>query len=133
MRPLVDGDTGDIVVGWLVRLVASLAVVGVLLFDGISLGVAPLEVMDQAADASRVASGEVASGRSAQDAYDAAWRRSSAGRAGVDMPVDGLHGRPRRHASPRPSGARCRPSCSATSPAASGWLTVTATSVHTKE
>lgn len=88
MRPFPAGDTGDIVIGWLTKLVAVFAVVGVLVFDGASLGVAELGVADQAAAASRVASAELVTGGTPQDAYDAAWA-SVDGRSGdVDLPVE---------------------------------------------
>lgn len=83
-------DAGDIVVGWLVKLVASMAVVGVLLFDGVSVGVAELDVADTAAAAARVASREVVAGSSDQAAYDAAWREVAGGRAAVELPVEGF-------------------------------------------
>jgi len=49
-------DVGDIVVGWLVRVVASVAVVGVLLFDAVSIAAAKMSVTDQASMAARAAS-----------------------------------------------------------------------------
>ena len=88
MRHLPSGDTGDIVVGWLVRLVACLALAGVVTFDGISLGVADLDVTDAAAAASRTASATLVAGGSPQAAYDAAWH--AVARPSVELPVDGF-------------------------------------------
>jgi len=90
MRPFPAGDTGDIVVGWLTKLVAVFAVVGVLVFDGASLGVAELGVTDQAAAASRAASAELVTGGTPQDAYDAARASIDVGSGHVDLPVAGF-------------------------------------------
>jgi|GEM_PF-4131224 len=65
-------DAGGVVVGWLVRLVAVFAVVGVLAFDGVSLGAAELSVTDTAAAAARAAAAELRGGATAQQAYLAA-------------------------------------------------------------
>ncbi|WP_336924204.1 hypothetical protein [Aquipuribacter sp. SD81] len=62
-------DRGDIVIGWLVRLVVVLAVVGVLVFDGLSLLVGHLAVADSAAAAAREAGREIAAGATPQAAY----------------------------------------------------------------
>ena len=132
MRPVVAGDTGDIVVGWLVKLVASLAVVGVLVFDGVSLAVAHLDVIDQAADASRIASAEVVAGHSAQDAYDAAWTEVVSGHTGVDMPVGAFAAAP--DGTVTVTVRRSVPTLVLQHvPRSEGWLTVSATSVHTRE
>jgi hypothetical protein len=66
-------DVGDIVVGWLVRVVASVAVVGVLLFDAVSIAAAKMSVTDQASMAARAASDDWAIHHSQQSAFDAAW------------------------------------------------------------
>src|SRR6476469_6633079 len=52
---LGGGDRGDIVLGWLVRVVALLAVVGVMAFDGLSIASSRLSIEDQARDAARAA------------------------------------------------------------------------------
>lgn len=65
-------DAGGIVVGWLVKLVAVFAVVGVLAFDGLSLGAAELAVTDTAVAAARAAGAELGAGATAQQAYLAA-------------------------------------------------------------
>lgn len=52
-----DGrERGDIILGWLTRIVVGIAVVGVLLFDGLSIGVAHVSAADDANTAARSAS-----------------------------------------------------------------------------
>jgi hypothetical protein len=70
-------DRGDIVVGWLVRVVASVAVVGVLLFDAVSVGAAKMSVTDQAAQAARAASDSWLTRHDQQVAFDAAWKAAT--------------------------------------------------------
>jgi hypothetical protein len=70
-------DRGDIVVGWLVRVVASVAVVGVILFDAISIGTAEMSVTDQASTAARAASTDWLSHHDQQSAFDAAWESAT--------------------------------------------------------
>lgn len=65
-------DRGDIVLGWLTKLVVVLAVLGVIGFDLISLGTARFQAEDHAQTAVRAASSSYASGRDLQQAYDAA-------------------------------------------------------------
>lgn len=62
-------DAGDIVVGWLVKLVVVLSVAGVLVFDGVSFGVAELAVTDTAVKAARAASDDLMAGRTPQQAF----------------------------------------------------------------
>lgn len=68
-----ERDRGDVVVGWLVRVVASVAVVGVLLFDVVSVGAAKMSVIDQAGTAARAASDDWLTHHNQQAAFDAAW------------------------------------------------------------
>lgn len=132
MRLPVAGDSGDIVVGWLVKLVASLGVVGVLVFDGVSLGVAELEVVDQAADASRTASQEIMAGATNQRAYDAAWHEVAAGRPGVEVPVGGFGVAP--DGTVTVTVQRTVPTLVLHHvPGSERWLTASATSVHTRD
>jgi hypothetical protein len=72
MRILGATDAGNIVVGWLAKLVVVFSVLGVLAFDGVSMGIAELAVTDSAAAASQAASRELMSGGTPQDAYAAA-------------------------------------------------------------
>jgi hypothetical protein len=67
------GDDGNIVVGWLVKVVVVFSVLGVLAFDGVSIGTAELAVTDSAHAAARAASQELVAGGSPQQAYQAAY------------------------------------------------------------
>lgn len=70
--PLHMDDRGDIVLGWLTKVVAVLAVLGVLGFDAISLGAARFQAEDHAQLAARAAAETYRSGKDLQAAYDAA-------------------------------------------------------------
>lgn len=65
-------DRGDIVLGWLTRVTLALTLLGVVAYDGISVGVARLSVEDTASAASRAAGAEWRTSRDVQRAYDAA-------------------------------------------------------------
>lgn len=65
-------DRGDIVLGWLTKLVATLAVLGVIGFDLISLGTARFQAEDHAQSAVRAANEAYGSSKDLQTAYDAA-------------------------------------------------------------
>src|SRR5688500_4889246 len=65
-------DRGDIVLGWLTKVVAVLAVLGVIGFDAISLGAARFQAEDHAQLAARAAAETYKSGKDLQAAYDAA-------------------------------------------------------------
>ena len=67
------GDRGDIVLGWLTRLVAVVGALGILGFDGVALGQARFQAEDRASNAATAAAVEYASSHSAQKAYDAAY------------------------------------------------------------
>ena len=66
------GDRGDIVLGWLTKLVATLVVVGVLGFDAVSLGAARFQAEDHAQAAVRAANDAYKGSKDLQAAYDAA-------------------------------------------------------------
>jgi hypothetical protein len=68
----VRGDQGGIVVGWLTKLVAGMAIVGLFLFDAISLGTGNLGARDDANSAASAASYSYHSNHNATLAYDAA-------------------------------------------------------------
>jgi len=51
-----DRDRGDIVMGWLVKLTATFAILGVIAFDGISMVTTRLTLEDQGDTAARAAS-----------------------------------------------------------------------------
>lgn len=65
-------DAGDIVVGWLTKLVLVLAVVGVAMFDAISVGAAQMNASDDASGAASAAQTAWVSSHNVQAAYDAA-------------------------------------------------------------
>lgn len=65
-------DRGDIVLGWLTKLVAGLAILGLIGFDAISLGLARFQAEDHAQVAARAASADFRSSKNLQAAYDAA-------------------------------------------------------------
>ncbi len=88
LRPHGAGDAGDVVVGWLVKLVAVFSVVGVLAFDGVSVGAAELAVTDTAVAAARAAGLELGSGATAQQAYDAAQSAASEDDGLNEVPVE---------------------------------------------
>jgi hypothetical protein len=52
---MVRTDRGDIVLGWLTRLAVALAVVAVLGFDAVQVGLANVQLQDQANDAAAAA------------------------------------------------------------------------------
>jgi hypothetical protein len=66
------GDRGDIVLGWLTKLVATLAVLGVVGFDLVSLGAARFQAEDHAQAAVRAASSTWAGSKDLQAAYESA-------------------------------------------------------------
>ena len=65
-------DRGDIVLGWLTKVVAVLAVLGVIGFDLISLGTSYFQAEDHANAAARAAADAHRTGSNLQAAYDAA-------------------------------------------------------------
>ena len=71
------GDRGDIVLGWLTKLVVTLAVLGVIGFDLVSLGTARFQAEDHAQAAARAANAAFKSGNDLQKAYDAAFAEAT--------------------------------------------------------
>ena len=68
----VRGDRGDIVLGWLTRLTVALAVLGVIGFDLVALGVGRLQAEDHAQAAARAAAKSWSSTQDLQTSYEAA-------------------------------------------------------------
>jgi hypothetical protein len=66
------GDRGDIVLGWLTKLVVVLALLGVIGFDAISLGSTRFQAEDHAQAAVRAAHETYRGAKDLQAAYDAA-------------------------------------------------------------
>ena len=69
----VHGDRGDIVLGWLTKLVITFAVLGVIAFDGISLIQGRVQAADRATTAAAAASDEYRNSHDIQKAYNAAF------------------------------------------------------------
>lgn len=65
-------DRGDIVLGWLTKIVVVLGLAGLVLFDAISVGTTAMSLSDQGAYAAREASEVWQQTDSVQKAYDAA-------------------------------------------------------------
>lgn len=65
-------DRGDIILGWLTKLVVVLGVAGLFLFDAISLGTTAMNLSDQGSYAARQASEVWQTTNSMQEAYEAA-------------------------------------------------------------
>ena len=65
-------DTGDIVLGWLTKVVVGLGLLGLIAFDAIAIGTARLSVQDQAGVSARAASESYLHNHDAQAAYQAA-------------------------------------------------------------
>lgn len=66
------GDGGGIVLGWLTKLAVVMALVGVVLFDGLSIAASRLSIEDQGLKAARAASSQWQRSGDIQLAYDAA-------------------------------------------------------------
>lgn len=79
-----SGDSGSIVLGWLTRLVAVVAVLGLLAFDGIALAKTSFTAADHATSAAKAAADTYRSSRNAQAAYDAAVAEIPAGSETID-------------------------------------------------
>lgn len=80
-------DRGDIVLGWLVRVIALLAVLGVMAFDVLSVGSSRLSIDDQATTAARAAADSWAASHDMQGAFDTAWRSATEADATNDVDV----------------------------------------------
>lgn len=65
-------DRGDIVIGWLTRLLVVLAIFGVIAFEAVSLGVAHVRTQDLAAEAAREGSQDYHRNKNVQSAYQVA-------------------------------------------------------------
>ncbi|HVE98916.1 MAG TPA: hypothetical protein VNA12_07030 [Mycobacteriales bacterium] len=73
MTPRSDrGDRGDIVVGWLTKILLVLVVVAVVLFEAVSIGLAHVGTQDLAQQAARAGSAEFARTKDVQRAYHSA-------------------------------------------------------------
>jgi hypothetical protein len=75
----LQGDRGDIVLGWLTKLVVVLGVLGLVAFDGISLAQARFQAADRATTAASAAADDYKSNHDVQKAYNAAFATVSGG------------------------------------------------------
>ena len=66
----IDGDRGDIVLGWLTKLVVIIGLVG---FDGVSLAQARFQAADRATTAADAAADSYATTKTLQTAFNAAY------------------------------------------------------------
>lgn len=80
-------DRGDVILGWLTKLVLFLAVVGLLGFDAVSLGTSRLQAEDHAHTAARAAVESYRTGKNLQAAYDAALAEVAADGDTLDAPA----------------------------------------------
>lgn len=65
-------DTGSVVLGWLTKLAVAIAIVGVALFDSLSIAAAHLGATDDAGTAGEAASAAYRTSHNVDDAYKAA-------------------------------------------------------------
>ena len=72
-------ERGDVVLGWLTKLVVLLSVLGVLGFDAISLVQAKFQAADRATTAASAAASAYAQQRDVQKAYNAAYATTTDG------------------------------------------------------
>ena len=68
----VREDRGDVVLGWLTKLVVALGLLGLLAFDGISLAQARFQAADRATTAASAAADDYKTSHDLQKAYNAA-------------------------------------------------------------
>ena len=71
MRPEA-GDRGDVILGWLTKLIVLVSLLGVVGFDAVTLGAAPFTTEDHAQTAARAAGEAYRATPNPQTAYDAA-------------------------------------------------------------
>jgi hypothetical protein len=69
----VNGDRGDVVLGWLTKLVVILGLLGLVAFDGISLAQARFQAADHATTAASAAADDYKANHDLQKAYNAAF------------------------------------------------------------
>lgn len=74
-----QGERGDVVLGWLTRLVAVLAALGVIGFDCVSLAQARFQAADRATTAASAAADAFKASHDLQSAFNAAYATLPAG------------------------------------------------------
>ena len=70
--PGLNGDRGDVILGWFSKIFVVLAIVGVIGFEATSIGVAHVQTQDLAKAAAREGSREWQRSKDVQRAYQAA-------------------------------------------------------------
>lgn len=86
----MNDDRGDIILGWLAKVVVTLALLGLLAFDLISIGWTKVSLTDQAESAARSASATWAQSHNVQKAYDAALAQATEDNAANTVETDGF-------------------------------------------
>jgi hypothetical protein len=71
-RPALGDDRGDALMGWLLKIAVVLGVVGIALFDAISIGSTSVTIADQGSYAARAASEVWQQNKDLQETYAAA-------------------------------------------------------------
>jgi hypothetical protein len=71
-RARLTSDRGDVLMGWLVKISLVLGILGIGLFDAISIGSTSVTIADQGSDAARQASEVWQGSKDLQKTYDAA-------------------------------------------------------------
>ncbi|MFN2522057.1 MAG: hypothetical protein ABR614_01895 [Mycobacteriales bacterium] len=70
---MTTDDRGDIVLGWLTKLVVVLGLLGIVGFDGVALVQSRFQAADRATTAASAAATDFATSKDPQKAYDAAF------------------------------------------------------------
>ena len=83
----MTSDRGDIVLGWLTKLIVVLSLVGLLVFDLVSLAANQLQAEDQAQAAARAAIENYSDSHDLQAAYDAALAQVVPDGDSIDAPT----------------------------------------------
>ncbi|HSF26610.1 MAG TPA: hypothetical protein VLC50_03735 [Actinomycetes bacterium] len=86
----MNDDRGDIILGWLAKVVVTLALVGLVIFDLISIGWTKVSLTDQAKAAAISASTAWAHGHNVQKAYDAALAQATEDNAANTVATEGF-------------------------------------------
>lgn len=89
--PPAARDRGDVVLGWLVKLVLALGVVGVLAFDGLSIVTTSLTLEDQAVSAAREGTDVLERTPTVEAAFDAALASALASDGLNELAPDDVH------------------------------------------
>lgn len=68
----MHGDRGDVILGWFTKIALVFVLFGLVIFDGVSVGVAKVNIQDTANDAATEAADMYAQTHDAREAYKAA-------------------------------------------------------------